>query len=417
MSTIRIAPPELIRAPDGGDPAASAAIDFAGTPLRLWIRLPGAVPECRTESFIAPLLLPAMAQRLPIECAGAVSPLYLRQLETIQDIFATWLPSLQRVPVRAPAPAPVNAPVDSAASADAGVPGGGRGLRGAVGARGPEAAAFFTGGVDSFHTVLSHADEIRRLVFVPGFEAPPASPELRAEIEARLRAAAGELGMALLVAETNLRSAEVLRVVESGRYSPKLWNFELAHGAALAAVAHALPREVGRVYVAASATYDDLFPWGSHPLLDPLWSTETRQIVHDGCAHTRVAKVARLASSGVALRALRVCAVQRRAAYNCGRCEKCLRTMIALEIVGALAGAKTFPNRLNLLHVALLPNDERSRDYLEENLRAAQATGRHAALARALRIALRPRGLPRRALGLGLKARRLARSILPLLGS
>ncbi|HEU4649509.1 MAG TPA: hypothetical protein VFS33_10655 [Gemmatimonadales bacterium] len=397
MSAIHIAPPELIASPHGGDPAVSAAIDFAGTPLRLWIRLPGAAPECRTESFIAPLLLPAMAQRLPIECAGAVSPLYLRQLETIQDIFATWLPSLRRVPVRAP--------VGPAASADSGsLPG-------------PEAAAFFTGGVDSFHTVLSHADEIRRLVFVPHFEAPPGSPELGAEIEARLRAAAAELGMELLVAETNLRSAEVLRVLEPGRYSPKLWNFELAHGAALAAIAHALPRAVGRVYVAASATYDDLFPWGSHPLLDPLWSTETRQIVHDGCAHTRVAKAARIASSGVALRALRVCAVQHRAEYNCGRCEKCLRTMVELEIVGALPRAKTFPNRLNLLHVALLPNDERSRDYLEENLRAAQATGRHAALARALRIALRPRGLPRRALGLGLKARRVARSILPLLGS
>lgn len=399
MSAIRIAPPELIVSPDGGDPTVSAAIDFAGTPLRLWFRLPEAVPECRSESFISPLLLPAMAHQLPIECAGAVSPLFLRQLDTVQDIFATWIPSLHRVPVQAPAS------VGASASGTAGD------------ATGPAAAAFFTGGVDSFHTVLSHASEIRYLVYVPHFEAPPGSPEQRKAIVARLRAAAAELGMELLVAETNLRSAEVLRVTEPGRYSAKLWNFELAHGAALAAVAHALPRQIGRVFLAASATYDDLFPWGSHPLLDPLWSTEARLIIHDGCAYTRIAKVAHVARSAVALRALRVCAVQNRTEYNCGRCEKCLRTMIELELAGALPRVKTFPRRLKLLQVALLPNDERSRDYLVENLRAAEATGRHVALARALRVALRPRGLPRRALGLGLKARRIARSILPLLGS
>jgi hypothetical protein len=167
------------------------------------------------------------------------------------------------------------------------------------------------------------------------------------------------------------------------------------------------------VYIAASTTYDDLFPWGSHPLLDPLWSSEALEVIHDGCAVSRVDKVRGLAGCDVALDSLQVCSAQDRVTYNCCRCEKCLRTMVALEIAGVLSRCRTFPERLSLLRVALLPNDFRSRSYLVENLRAAEATRSHTRLAQALHIALRPESLQRHALELGLSARKLLRRLVP----
>jgi hypothetical protein len=385
MSRIRIGLPRLEPSAEGSGGMVSASVEVGPAPLTLRYTYKGVVPEPRTETFLAALLLCAMAQHLSIECEGVVSAALLQHLDMIQDIFTTWVPALGRVAVHAPVRA-LEVP-------------------------GPESAAFFTGGVDSFHTLLAHRNDIRTLIYVPSFEGAVTSPTLMAEIATRLETAAAACGARLVQVTTNLTAPEVARVTEAVRYSPTLWNFELAHGAALASVAHGLPGTFGRVYVAASTTYDDLFPWGSHPLLDPLWSSESLRVIHDGCEVTRIDKVRRLADSPAALDALRVCAVTDRATYNCCRCEKCLRTMVGLEIAGALSRCRAFPEPLNLLRVALLPNDHRTFSYLVENLRAAEASRAHPGLARALRIASRPRGLPRHALEFGLSARKLLRRL------
>jgi len=387
MAPIHIGLPQLLPSPTGIGGTLSAPVEIDRAPLTLWYRYEGLIPEPRSESFLATLLLPAMARHLPIECEGPVSAALLRQLPTIQDIYATWVPTLARVEIRAPV-RPTDAP-------------------------GPGVAGFFTGGVDSFHTLLSHRNEIRTLVHVPSFEAPLRSAPLRDEIATRLDAAAAAFSARLIRVETNLTAPEVVCIIEPARLSPTLWNFELTHGAALASIAHGLPAAIGRVYIAASTTYDDLFPWGSHPLLDPLWSSETLEVVHDGCAVSRIDKVRGLAGCDVALAALQVCAAPDRTAYNCCRCEKCIRTMVALEIAGALSRCRAFPDRLSLLRVALLPSDFRCRPYLVENLRAAEATRSHARLARALRVALRPGSLQRHALELGLSAHKLLRRVHP----
>ena len=75
---------------------------------------------------------------------------------------------------------------------------------------------------------------------------------------------------------------------------------------------------------------------GSHPALDPLWSTETLEFVHDGCEATRIEKVALIAEPDVALKFLRVCGEDHNGAYNCGWCEKCIRTKINFISLGRL---------------------------------------------------------------------------------
>lgn len=84
---------------------------------------------------------------------------------------------------------------------------------------------------------------------------------------------------------------------------------------------------------------------------DHLWSTEQCRIEHHGSHLTRTQKIELVAEHQDALDVLRVCwrHVDR---YNCGECEKCLRTMVALEIVGALNRCPTFAVPLDLDAVA-----------------------------------------------------------------
>ena len=152
-----------------------------------------------------------------------------------------------------------------------------------------------------------------------------------------------------------------------------------------------LQSQLRRVFVPASDSYGTLWSRGSHPLLDPLWGTEMLEIVHDGCEADRPQKMAVVARSDVALQNLRVCNKQH-ATYNCGDCEKCVRTMVDLRLVDALDRCPTFPDVLDLRRVARMKVPHHVRAFSQENLRLACAR-RDWALALALAVAIRPRPL------------------------
>jgi hypothetical protein len=103
----------------------------------------------------------------------------------------------------------------------------------------------------------------------------------------------------------------------------------LTFGSALASVALMLGFPI--VYVPSSYAYSQLFPQGSHPLTDPLWSTEGVTIIHDGAEVLRVDKVKKITKCQSALANLRVCFDDMN--FNCGKCPKCLRTMISLKLL------------------------------------------------------------------------------------
>ena len=117
-------------------------------------------------------------------------------------------------------------------------------------------------------------------------------------------------------------------------------------GAGLAAVAHAFQGRVARALIASS---DDvmagLIPIGSHPLLDPNYSSADVSIVHHGTWMTRMDKVRLLSEWDDGLQHLRTCFDFFRPAVkvNCGRCEKCLRTMTALLVCGKLDQCTAYP--------------------------------------------------------------------------
>jgi hypothetical protein len=104
----------------------------------------------------------------------------------------------------------------------------------------------------------------------------------------------------------------------------------LSFGSCLASVALLLG--FASAYIPASYSYSQLFPLGSHPLTDPLWSNEGTEIIHDGCEAKRTDKLAMISGCEPALKNLRVCFNDIN--NNCGKCSKCLRTMTSLELMG-----------------------------------------------------------------------------------
>ena len=83
---------------------------------------------------------------------------------------------------------------------------------------------------------------------------------------------------------------------------------------------------------------------------------ETTTFIHDGTEATRLKKViSQIARSPLALEHLRVCFANEKSAYNCGQCDKCLRTMINLYVAGVLEQSSTFPHHIDPDLVAAIP--------------------------------------------------------------
>lgn len=138
---------------------------------------------------------------------------------------------------------------------------------------------------------------------------------------------------------------------------------DLSQGSCLGSVALLLG--MPRVFVSASHSYNQLIPLGTHPLTDPLWSNECVEVMHEGAEAGRLDKIRIICGCESALANLRVC--YHDANVNCGTCDKCLRTMIALKLLKV--SAAPFPPlpspkvlRKNLpMNIVELP-------YLKENL-------------------------------------------------
>jgi hypothetical protein len=209
----------------------------------------------------------------------------------------------------------------------------------------PGVGCFFSGGVDSFYTVLKNLERetgdgrITHLVHVRGFDIDLRNEPMYREVSRHLEEAAGQLGLPIIMASTNIR--EVSRGFTS-------WG-RLQHGASLAAVGHCLSGLFRTMFLPATHTYEHVFPWGTHPLLDPLWSSGALVFISDGCEASRAQKIfLQIARSPVALQHLRVCYKKTGSGYNCGQCEKCLRTMVVLKVAGVLDRCSTFADSLDL---------------------------------------------------------------------
>jgi hypothetical protein len=105
-------------------------------------------------------------------------------------------------------------------------------------------------------------------------------------------------------------------------------------------------------------------------------------IVHDGCELGRIDKTRMIAQSQIALDALRVC-FGYRGMYNCGRCAKCLPTMIDLMLAGALHRCRTLPHDIDakaMQRVFRACGDELNYENYHERFGALEGLETHAEL-------------------------------------
>ncbi len=235
-------------------------------------------------------------------------------------------------------------------------------------------ASFFSGGVDSFYTFLKHKKDrntshrVDSFIFVNNsFDIDPRNERLWKVTLNNIRKIAQSENIELVVVESNINSHELLAPIVT-------WDY--IHGACLAAAGLALRKRFGRVYVPSTHSVEEQIPWGSNLALDNNWSTETITFLHDGSEATRLDKVVlQIAHSPTALKHLRVCYKNTAGAYNCGKCDKCLRTMVNLYIAGALDKAQTFPRNLDLALIANTPTIDEEHGgpiFHRENLTALQ---------------------------------------------
>ncbi|MCW5892854.1 MAG: hypothetical protein KIT14_20265 [bacterium] len=218
---------------------------------------------------------------------------------------------------------------------------------------GTETLCCFTRGVDSWYAAerLARDGEAAtrtHLLYVPDFDRHYTPPRRREAVR-RTREAAARLGLPLIVVlEHDLRELLDPFVI---------WDF--THGGALAGTALALGNAVATFVIPGTHDHAHRPAHGSHPDLDPRWSTERTTVVYDAADVPRTAKVQAVAASPIALPRLKVC-WEADVDDNCGRCRKCLRTMLALAFAGRLEGAP-FAAPLTLEAFGALPPPRREQ--------------------------------------------------------
>lgn len=328
-----------------------------------------------------PLVLPAaMHLGVPLHLHGVVDRALLEQQATAQTLLGSWYPSSVR---------PVGVTADETHEA---------------GTRPQGVGLLFSGGVDAFHSALLHRERITHLLFVHGFDIPLWRTRLRAIVSTHLREVAAELGVELIEA-----------TVDSKPWMDDFvrWG-EVYHGAATAGVALAHGGAIREALIASSEANQNLAPWGSHPDLDPLWSSSDVSIVHDAIEYDRISKVRDIVDWDLAMDHLRVCWENPDEVYNCGTCEKCVRTMVNLWIAGGLERCVTLPHELDLRRLRRPALNEEERHQITANLASVRALDApHDDVRRALTSALR-RGALLRPLhgGLVRPARRAKRALM-----
>lgn len=338
---VEVGPTRFVSSRGGTTAETAIIVDGRSYPMRVRTSVHLPKPPALGDLWQPIALLAAMSTNLPLVMRDVTSARARSELGAVQEILAYWHPSLQKVPV--------SGPVSRRRSRAT-----------------PGTALCFTGGVDSFSSLVAHRNEVDTLLYVHGFDLPFAPDSLVAEVGAHLRDVAATWGCRLVEVTSNVRL--LLDEVAD-------WGF-IAHGPALVSTSALLSGSTGRLLIPSTRDYLDLRPWGSHPMLDRLWSTDQMTVVHDGADRRRSQKVETIVDEPGVLDHLRVC-WETTGPLNCSVCAKCVRTMTVLEILGRLDKAATFRGPLDLdVLRAVRVRQGLGLTYLLDNLALARSHGR-----------------------------------------
>jgi hypothetical protein len=276
---------------------------------RLWYRMSSEYSSLITQScdpFVVATIFLAMQQRTDVVVHGEVSPSLLQNLAEFQAVWTCWCPKRYRQ-------------VEITADVE----------REQLKADSNKAIAAFSGGVDSCFTVFRHSTKrcgrigrnLQAGLMVQGFDIPLEQQETFDRAAEKSRAMLASLGMELIPIATNFRELEQ--------------DWEDAHGTGIASCLMLFQRGFEAGIIASSDPYDALnLPYGSNPVSDWLLSSQSFQIVHDGASFNRIEKIREIANWPEVPANLRVCWEGSQKDRNCGRCEKCIRNILAFRVLG-----------------------------------------------------------------------------------
>jgi hypothetical protein len=294
------------------------------------------------DAFAVAMLVPSMKAGESLVIGPAISSQLYFNLPRVRDIFHAWYPDCQRIEIEATTRAEAPRPKER------------------------RGASFFSGGVDSFYTLLKcRRDQclpgpLTHIIFMRGVETPLERSEGVERSQALAEEVAAHVGAQCIVGETNIRSQ-----------FPLHWE-TYYFGSGLSATALGLSGGLGYACIPSSLSYKHLKPHGSTPF-DELFSTESLQIIHDGAEAMRPEKLEQIVrwERDLVLSHLRVCIMNSGGDYNCGKCYKCVRTAVALKILRAWEEAKMFVERSTTHWERVMANDHLG--FTEENAEFARA--------------------------------------------
>ncbi len=264
-------------------------------------------PPDRADHALIIVLLLAMKNHWNISVEGKVSPRLLDGLEILQAIWCRWCPNTyHHIEIRAQEECEIET------------------------ATGQRPALFaFSGGVDASFSLFRHLigaagrnnHKPCTALLVHGLDIPLNRPDFFQKAAERAKRMLSDTGVPLTCMRTNSHLLDM--------------DWEHTFGLQLTACFLVLQSGFAHGVMASGEPYDALvLPWGSTPLTDTLASTSALQVVHDGAEFDRTEKVDWLARNSGIVADLRVCWAGNDLSRNCGKCEKCVRTMLNFWAMG-----------------------------------------------------------------------------------
>jgi hypothetical protein len=329
----------------------------------LWFAAPGPYADglvLQPDPFVLAALPAALAvgeRRVRVE--GSLDTVMARGLDEAMSLLSAWNPGVHRVTLEAT-----------------------QGHEARSAATGRRHGMFFSGGVDAMAALREdlldlprdHPSAVKVALLVFGLnthdhlaDGTPDPERVRVyEWHARrLRAFLAPLGVDLVAVGTNARTL----------YPTWQDFYRVGFGGVMGGIAATFAGSLSDVWLASDGVGWDPHPASSHPLIEPLFRSSQVSIRVANPTRPRLDKVRLLGDWPAGLRNLRTCLhheTQDVGTMNCGHCEKCVRTMLELEAVGALERAGSFdPRRLTSEAVRDIPMDFVRRPYYGEDLQRA----------------------------------------------
>jgi hypothetical protein len=266
------------------------------------------------DAALIALLIPAMTKKEDIHIKGIISErLYWNIVDRYQFILKLLIPSLNIINIF-----PTELREEEISKSQVGV------------------ATGFSGGIDSFcvlndyfyrHTTPGF--RLTHLLFNNVGSHGTGSEYLFKERFFHLKKTAEIFGLPFISINSNLS------IFYEGH------NFQQTHTHRNASVAHLLKGGIKRFLYASTFSYNESFIGPTYdiaycdPIILPLLSSESTDLVSVGGKYTRVEKTLKVANLKESYNSLNIC-VNATKAENCSVCWKCMRTLLVFDIAGCL---------------------------------------------------------------------------------